>query len=96
MPIIQQFHCCCIHHSGTEAKGTPDTLDFAEIQRRIDSPLSKFVQPSHSQTLCLWGEEATYNHVELDYGGPVRLKTKGNTPFIGTYASAFLFRAKSW
>ena len=67
----------------TEAKGTPDVLSFLEVQHRLQSPLSEFVKPSHSQTLCLWGEEATYNHVELDYGGPIRLKTKGNSPFIG-------------
>ena len=68
---------------GTEAKGTPDTLDFAEVQHRLQSPLSEFVRPFHSQTLCLWGDEAAYNHVELEHGGAVRLKTKGNSPFIG-------------
>ena len=75
------------HHlpTETEAKGTPDTLDFAEVQRRLDSPLAGFVRPSHAQTLCLWGEESSYSHVELEYGGAVRLKTKGNSPFIGKY-----------
>ena len=69
----------------TESKGTPDTLDFAEVQRRLQSPLAEFVKPSHSQTVCLWGEESAYNHVELEYGGVVRLKTRGNSPFIGLF-----------
>ena len=66
-----------------EEKETADTLTFGEVQTRVASALGDFVQPSHSQTLCLWGEESTYNHVELEYATPVRLKTKGNSPFIG-------------
>lgn len=77
------FYYCGIE---VEEKGTPDTLNFGEVQSRLCTLLAEFVRPSHAQTLCLWGEEMTYNHVELDYGGPVRLKTKGNSPFIGKYS----------
>ncbi len=66
-----------------EKKGTTDTLNFGEVQSRLSTPLAEFVRPSHAQTLCLWGEEGVYNHVELESRGNVRLKTKGDSPFIG-------------
>ena len=66
-----------------EAKGTPDTLDFKGASQKIQSPLLEFVSPIHAQSLCFWGDEQTYDHVELDYGQSVRLKTKGDSPFIG-------------
>ena len=68
-----------------EAKGTPDILDFAEVRRRIQTTLADFVPPAHAGTLCLWGEESTYDHVEVDYGQAVRLKTKGDSPFLGEH-----------
>ena len=67
----------------TEAKGTPDILDFAEVRQRIQTALADFVPPAHAGTLCFWGEESTYDHVEIDYGQGVRLKTKGDSPFLG-------------
>ena len=72
-------------HSPTEseAKGTADILDFQEVNRRLHSPLAEFVSSQHTQTLCFWAEEETYDHVELGFGQAVRLKTKGDSPFIG-------------
>ena len=67
----------------TEAKGTPDILDFVEVHRRIQTALTDFVPPAHAGTLCFWGEESTYDHVEVDYGQGVRLKTRGDSPFLG-------------
>ena len=67
----------------TEAKGTPDILDFAEVRRRLQTALTDLVPPAHAGTLCFWGEESTYDHVEVDYGQGVRLKTKGDSPFLG-------------
>ena len=78
---------CCINFSfslvETEAKGTPDILDFAEVRRRMQTALADFVPPAHAGTLCFWGKESTYDHVEIDYGQGVRLKTKGDSPFLG-------------
>lgn len=67
----------------SEAKGTPDILDFAEVRQRIQTALFDLVPPAHAGTLCFWGEESTYDHVEVDYGQGVRLKTKGDSPFLG-------------
>ncbi len=47
------------------------------------SPLADYVAPSHAESLCFWGEEDQYEHVEIEYGQSVRLKTKGDSPFIG-------------
>ena len=58
-------------------------LDFKEVEARLRSPLSDFVAPGHAHTLCLWGEEGVYDHVEAEVGQTVRLKTKGDAPFIG-------------
>ena len=66
-----------------EAKGTPDILDFGELSQRIQSPLGGLVPPLHAQTLCFWGEEQVYEHVEMDFRQPVRLKTRGDCPLIG-------------
>ena len=78
-------HTHIILHSPTEseARGTADILDFQEVNRRLHSPLAEFVSPQHAQTLCFWAEEETYDHVELGFGQAVRLKTKGDSPFIG-------------
>lgn len=65
-----------------EAKGTPDILDFGELSQRIQSPLGGLVPPLHAQTLCFWGEEQVYEHVEMDFRQPVRLKTRGDCPLI--------------
>lgn len=72
-------------HVETESKGMPDILDFAEVRRRTQSSLVDFVPPTHAGTLCFWGEESTYDHVEIDYGQGVRLKTKGDSPFLGNW-----------
>ena len=53
------------------------------MNRRLHSPLAEFVSSQHAQTLCFWAEEETYDHVELGFGQAVRLKTKGDSPFIG-------------
>ncbi|XP_064405183.1 arpin-like [Halichondria panicea] len=67
----------------TEAKGTPDTLDYSTLVQRLQSrPLTELVISSHAQTLCFWGEESVYDHVELFFGQKVRLKTKGDSPFL--------------
>ncbi len=71
------------HVSEPEAKGTPDLLTYEELKRRVQSSLADYVAPSHAQSLCFWGEEEQYDHVEIEYGQPVRLKTKGDSPFIG-------------
>lgn len=66
-----------------ETKITADTVDYQKVVAIIQSPLSSLVRPTHSGELCLWGEEDAYNHVEMEYGQQIRLKTRGDSPLIG-------------
>ena len=74
-----------LHPAETQAKGQHDILDYAEVCRRLQCKLTDLVRPDHSQCVVLWGDEGTYDHVDLEVGQPVRLKTKGDSPFIGDY-----------
>ena len=49
----------------------------------VRSPLTDLEAPRHSHSLCFWGEEDTYNHVECEHGQGVRLKTRGDSLLIG-------------
>lgn len=75
-----------LHSAETQAKGHHDILDYAEVCRRLHCQLTDLVRPDHSQCVVLWGDEGTYDHVELEVGQPVRVKTKGDSPFIGNYS----------
>ena len=56
---------------------------YQKVCQLTHSPLSDMVTPAHAGELCLWGDEGTYDHVEIEYGQQIRLKTRGNSPFIG-------------
>ena len=62
---------------------TADTVDYKAVVSLLECSLTPLVSPSHSGELCLWGEEETYSHVEVEYGQPIRVKTRGNSPLIG-------------
>ena len=66
-----------------ETKVTADTVDYQKVVDLLNSRLSPLVRPTHAGELCLWGEEDAYNHVEIEYGQHIRLKTRGNSPLIG-------------
>ena len=86
--------CTCTHtharaHTHTtevEAKGQHDILDYSEVCQRIKCRISDLVKPGHARCISFWGAEETYDHVEFDVGQSVRLKTKGDSPFIGGWA----------
>ena len=64
-------------------KGTSDLLTHDEVIKRVHSPLVDYETPSHAHSLCLWGEDDVYSSVECEYGQGVRLKTRGDSIFIG-------------
>ena len=74
-------------HTEQETKVTADTVDYQKVADLLRCPLSPLASPAHAGELCLWGEEGTYDHVELEYGQQVRLKTRGNSPLIGERSS---------
>lgn len=49
----------------------------------MNSEVADMEKASHAQSLCFWGDAEGYGHVECDYGQGVRLKTKGDSVFIG-------------
>lgn len=65
-----------------ETKVTADTVDYQKVVDLLNSRLSPLVRPTHAGELCLWAEEDAYNHVEIEYGQHIRLKTRGNSPLI--------------
>jgi hypothetical protein len=69
-----------------EAKGQHDILDYSEVCQRIKCRISDLVKPGHARCISFWGAEETYDHVEFDVGQSVRLKTKGDSPFIDSIA----------
>ena len=77
------MHNLVLCSAETQAKGQHDILDYGEVCRRLHCKLTDLVRAEHSQCVVLWGEEEAYDHVELEFGQPVRLKTKGDSPFIG-------------
>lgn len=72
-----------------ETKVAADMVDYQKVCQLIRSPLSDMVTPAHAGELCLWGDEGTYDHVEIEYGQQIRLKTRGNSPFIGNQLLIF-------
>ena len=67
----------------SETKKSPDTVTFEQSRDLLKSGLSDLVAPSHTHSICMWGEEKVYGHVEVEFGQTVRLKTRGNSCLIG-------------
>ena len=40
------------------------------------------IKVDHAQCIAFWGDETTYDHINLAIGQQVRLKTEGNSPII--------------
>lgn len=45
--------------------------------------MADFVAPLHANWLVMWGEEKDHDHMEVEFGDQVRLKTRGDSPLIG-------------
>lgn len=65
-----------------ETKSASDALSFQDVCQCLPPSLVKLFPAAHSHALCFLGDEDTYDHLDLQYGQPVRLKTKGNSLFI--------------
>ena len=68
----------------SELKRSPDTLTYEQARDILQCPLTDHVTPGHAHSLCMWGEEELYGHVEVEFGQKVRLKTRGDSCLIGT------------
>ena len=69
--------------AAVEAKGSHDILGYGEVCKRLQCTLTGLIKVDHAQCIAFWGDETTYDHINLAIGQQVRLKTEGNSPIIG-------------
>ncbi|XP_076980306.1 arpin isoform X2 [Tamandua tetradactyla] len=71
-----------------EARGDPDRLTVEALQGLVNKPelqvLTEGLAPEN--TAAFWVPEAEMEVTELELGADVRLKTRGDGPFLGTEA----------
>nr|XP_012618777.1 arpin isoform X2 [Microcebus murinus] len=71
-----------------EAKGDTDRLSPAELKELVDKPellaLTESLAPE--QTVAFWMPESDMLAMELELGAGVRLKTRGDGPFLESLA----------
>lgn len=76
--------CVCSLHTEVEAKGTSDRLTEDQLSALINkAELVKITDRYRpSGTWAFWYPEPDMDCTELETGQEVRLKTRGNSPFI--------------
>ncbi|XP_075774144.1 arpin isoform X2 [Pelodiscus sinensis] len=69
---------------GVEARGDPDRLSPEELKGLLNKPELLSVTERHtpSQAVAFWLPEAELEALELELGTEIRLKTRGDSPFI--------------
>uniref|UniRef100_K7G328 Arpin n=1 Tax=Pelodiscus sinensis TaxID=13735 RepID=K7G328_PELSI len=67
-----------------EARGDPDRLSPEELKGLLNKPELLSVTERHtpSQAVAFWLPEAELEALELELGTEIRLKTRGDSPFI--------------
>ncbi|XP_006030890.2 arpin-like [Alligator sinensis] len=71
-----------------EAKGDTDQLSLEELMGLVNKPELVQVTGRHtpSQTVAFWLPEAEMKKMELELGTEIRLKTRGDSPFVFSLA----------
>ncbi|XP_028906630.1 arpin [Ornithorhynchus anatinus] len=71
-----------------EAKGTTDRLSPVELKGLVEKPDLLELTKGHTpdQAVAFWILETDMEKMELELGEEVRLKTRGDGPFIGSLA----------
>ena len=59
-------------------------MNCQDVKRAIAGKMADFVPPLHANWLVVWGEEKDHDSMEVEFGDQVRLKTRGDSPLIGT------------
>lgn len=74
-----------------EAKGDTDRLTVEVLKGLVNKPelleLTESLTPD--QTVAFWMPESEMEAMELELGTGVRLKTRGDGPFIGEHCDSF-------
>ena len=58
-------------------------MSCQDVKRAIGGKLTDFVPSLHTNWLVMWGDEKDHDHMEVEFGDQVRLKTRGDSPLIG-------------
>lgn len=79
---------CCVP-AEVEAKGDTDSLSPEALKGLVNKPellaLTESLTPD--QTVAFWMPESEMEAMELEIGAGVRLKTRGDGPFLGEQGS---------
>jgi len=65
-------------------------MSCQDVKRAIGGKMADFVAPLHSNWLVVWGEEKDHDHIDVEFGDQIRLKTRGDSPLIGMKFSYFV------
>ncbi|XP_058851631.1 arpin-like [Acipenser ruthenus] len=84
-------HCLaalCLSNAAVEAKGETDRLSVEELRATVSKAELERVTAKHapSQTAAFWIQEGEMHKTELEVGQQLRLKTKGDGPFVFSLA----------
>lgn len=76
-----------------EAKGDTDRLTPEELRRLVNKPelLALTASLTPGETVAFWMPESEMEAMELELGTGVRLKTRGDGPFLGEQCAFILF-----
>ncbi len=93
LDILKQTIICmlcwfvCINLAEVEAKGETDCLNERQLSDIVNKDQLVKVTAKHcpSQAFAFWISEAEMDRTELESGQEIRLKTKGDGPFICKY-----------
>lgn len=74
----------CFYHAEVEAKGETDCLTEVQLENLVTKEDLVKVTGKHclSGTYAFWYPEGEMSKTELETGQDIRLKTKGDGPFI--------------
>lgn len=77
----------CHNFAEVETKGETDCLDERQLGELVNKDELLKVTAKHcpSQTIAFWISEAEMDRTEIELGQEIRLKTKGDGPFICKY-----------
>ena len=76
--------CVFSVHAEVEAKGESDILSEQQLSAMVNKAELVKITDEHrpSGTWAFWYPESEMDNIELETGQDVRLKTRGNSPFI--------------
>lgn len=82
--LVFFFTCLCLNFAEVETKGETDCLDERQLSEIVNKDELVKVTAKHcpSHTIAFWISEAEMDKTEIELGQEIRLKTKGDGPFV--------------